>query len=185
MKRLLKIKHPKLTILALAIILAYLFFKDETIGNFVFSLGSLRYLGVFISGMLFTFGFTAPFSIGFFITYPAQNIILASIMAGLGSTLSTFLLFKWFKFSLKNEIEDIEKKKPFKEIIKLIESKIPHKIRIYLSYAFLGIVLATPIPNEFGTFLIAGLKKINETILILATFILSTVGIYIILILSA
>lgn len=184
MKRLLKIKYPKITLIIIAIVLAYLIFRNEEIGNFIYSLGTLRYLGVFIAGLLFSFGFTAPFSIGFFITYPVQNIFLASIIAGFGSTLSTLFLFRWFKFSLQEEIEEIEKKKAFKSIINLIESKIPHKIRIYIAYAFIGIVLATPIPNEFGTFMIAGIKRINEIILAIATFILTTLGIYIIFLLA-
>ncbi|MEK6888658.1 MAG: hypothetical protein AABW80_00965 [Nanoarchaeota archaeon] len=184
MKRLIHWKYPKLTLLALAIILSYFIFRNESIGNLVFSLGSLRFIGVFIAGLLFSFGFTAPFAIGFFITYPAQNLLLASLIAGLGSTLSTLFLLKWLKLSFKDEIDNLEKTSAFKSVYRLIEHSLPHKIKIYLAYIFFGIVIATPIPNEFATFIIAGIHRVKMLIIGLLTFILSTLGIYVILLLA-
>ena len=56
--------YPKLGILALLIIIAYIVFRNPYAQDFVASLGALEYIGVFIAGIFFTFGFTTPFAAG-------------------------------------------------------------------------------------------------------------------------
>jgi len=48
-------------LLVLAIILAYILFRNPFIQSYISHLGALSYLGIFIAGILFAFGFTAPF----------------------------------------------------------------------------------------------------------------------------
>ena len=184
MRKLFRLKHPKLTILLIAIILSYYLFQQPVVNNFINNLDNFGHISTFIAGILLSFGFTTPLAVGFFIKANFSNIFLSSFIAGIGSTISTLLMFKWFKFSFKDEIEDLEKTKDFREIVKLIDEEIPHKIRIYLAYIFIGIIIASPIPNEFSTFMLAGLKRINHKILMILTFIASTLGIYIIIYLA-
>ena len=65
MKRLIKFRYPKIAGLVFAIILAYIVFSNPIVEGFVTHLNSLSYLGMFIAGLLFSFGFTSPFSAGF------------------------------------------------------------------------------------------------------------------------
>jgi len=58
-KRLLKWKYQKLTLLIGTFILAYLLFYGKNFpafNNFIISTG---YIGIFISGLLFSYGFTS------------------------------------------------------------------------------------------------------------------------------
>ena len=48
-------------------------------------------------------------------------------------------------------------------------------------YAFVGILIASPLPDEIGVIMLAGLTKINFKILAIISFILNTLGILIIL----
>ncbi len=186
MKKLFRLHHhPKLTLLLAVIVLAYVIFQQPEIEQIISNLGSYGYISTLIAGIFFAFGFTTPFAVGFFLKANISNILFSSLIAGIGCTITTLIMFKWFKFSLQDEIDDLERTKDFQEVIKIIDEEIPHRIRIYLAYAFIGLILASPIPNEFSTFLLAGLKRINHKILTILTFVASTIGIYIIIYLGS
>src|SRR3972149_8164207 len=79
-------KYPKLALLGLTIIIAYYLFTQPEVSSRISGLENLSYLGIFIAGLFFTFGFSTPFSIGFFIVSQPQNIFLAAIIGGIGAT---------------------------------------------------------------------------------------------------
>ena len=182
-KRLFNFKYPKIMLLALAIILAYILFRNPNIQNYISHLGSLSYLGIFIAGMLFAFGFTAPFSVGFFISLNPSNIWIAGIIGGLGALMSDLIIFSTIKISFEDEFKRLRNSKTFVRITKLIEKSIKEKIRIYLMYAFAGILIASPLPDEAGVTMLAGLTKISAKSLAPISFILNTLGILILLML--
>jgi uncharacterized membrane protein YdjX (TVP38/TMEM64 family) len=184
MKRLFKFQYPKTAILIISIFLAYIIFSNSNVGSFISNLGDLSYLGDFIAGMLFAFGFTAPFSVGYFITASHSSILLAGLLGGLGALLSDILIFKLIRFSFMDEFKRLEHTKIIKEISKIIEKSLGKRIKIYLLYAFAGILIASPLPDEAGVIMLAGLTKIKLNILAIISFILNTAGILIILILS-
>ena len=181
MKRLFKFKYPKILTYIITIALAYIIFKNPNVNSFVSHLGKLSYLGVFIAGILFAFGFTAPFSVGFFITLNPSNILLAGVLGGFGALLSDLFIFKLIRFSFMDEFKILEKTKLYKEIYHIAHKTIHGKIKIYLTYVFAGILIASPLPDEFGVAMLAGLTKIKTHILAILSFLLSTIGILIIL----
>lgn len=65
MKRLFRFGYPKLFLLVVFSVLAYFIFSNDGVMNYVSSLGDLGYLGIFIAGICFSFGFSTPFAIGF------------------------------------------------------------------------------------------------------------------------
>lgn len=173
--------YPKLTLLVIAIITAYFIFSNPKVDVFVLSLNNLGYLGVFIAGIFFAFGFTAPLSAGFFITLNPENILLAGILGGIGAMISDLLIFKFIRFSFMDEFQRLEHTKTMRKLSNLIEKTLGHKIRIYFMYAFAGILIASPLPDEAGVIMLAGLTKIRAKILALISFILNTLGILILL----
>ncbi len=175
--------YPKLTALVLCIILAYFLFSNPSTQTYVSHLGNYGYLGVFIAGMLFAFGFTAPFSVGFFISLDPSNIWIAGIIGGLGALVSDLIIFSTIKVSFWDEFKRLRNSKTFVGVTRLIERNIKEKIRIYLMYAFAGILIASPLPDEAGVIMLAGLTKINAKSLALISFILNTLGILILLML--
>jgi uncharacterized membrane protein YdjX (TVP38/TMEM64 family) len=183
MKRLFKLKYPKILALLITIILAYFIFSNQIIKDFMANLSAynLSYLGIFIAGLLFSFGFTAPFSAGFFITLNPSNIWLAGIIGGLGAMCSDLLIFKLIRFSFKDELKKLKKEKISKEIENLVNKTLGNKIRIYIMYAIAGITIASPLPDEAGVIMLAGLTRIKPKILALISFILNTAGILVLL----
>jgi len=180
-KRAWKFKYPRILVLIIMILLAYLIFREPPVNSFVSNLGSLSELGIFIAGMLFSFGFTAPFAAGFFITLNPENIFLAGIIGGLGALISDFLIFSFIRISFKREFNQLKKTKPIKFLSFEIEKKFEKKVKIYLLYIFAGILIASPLPDEIGIIMLADLTKIKPYTLAILSFILNTGGIIILL----
>src|SRR3990167_4208206 len=141
LRRLFNFKYPKFISLAIAIILAYILFKNQNVAGFVSGLENLKYLGVFIAGLFFSFGFTTPFAIGFFITLNPSNIWLAGILGGIGAMLSDLIIFKFIKFSFEDEIKKFRKEKFEKNIENMVNHTLSHKIRNYLLFTIAGIII--------------------------------------------
>ena len=181
MRRLFKFKYPKLFILLLSIILAYILFRYTPISDYLSSIGSLSYLGVFIAGMLFAFGFSAPFAVVFFLALNPSNLWIAGIIGGLGALTSDLLIFNFIKISFEDEFKRLNKEKALRKFKKIMGEGFGRKIRKYLMYAFAGILIASPLPDEAGIIMLAGLTRINQFVLGIVGFILNTAGILVLL----
>lgn len=181
MKTLFKLKYPKIFLLILFIILAYVIFSNPKVSGFISSLDNLKYLGIFIAGIFFTFGFSSPFSAGFFITSNPDNILLAGVIAGFGAMLGDLFIFNLIRFSFIDEFQKLKKTKIAREINSVIEKDFGKKIKNYLMYTFVGILIASPLPDEIGVIMLAGLTKIKQNLLAIISFILNTIGILILL----
>ncbi len=180
-KRIFKFKYPKLSLLFISILAAYFLFKNEEISLFIRNLDNLSYLGIFIAGIFLAFGFSASFSIGFFIISQPSNIILATLIGGLGAITSDLLIFKFIKLSFIDEFNELKKAKVIKKIRKIIHQNKNLLIRHYLIYAFAGIIIATPLPDEIGVSMFAGLTSIKPEKLAAIGFFLHSLVIFLIL----
>ena len=176
-----KFRYLKLSLFVICIILAYILFKNPVIKNFVLSLENLSYMGVFIAGLFFSFGFTSPFSAGFFITLNTENIFLSGVLGGLGAMLADLFIFSLIRLSFKDEFLRLEKTKIVREVQNAIDKTIGKKLEHYLMYAFAGILIASPLPDEVGVTMLAGLTKIKPGILCIISFVLNSLGIIILL----
>jgi uncharacterized membrane protein YdjX (TVP38/TMEM64 family) len=165
----------------LAIILAYILFRNPFIQDPISHLGTLGYFSIFIAGMLFAFGFTAPFSVGFFITLNPSNVWIAGIIGGFGALVSDLIIFNTIKISFEDEFKRLRNSKSFVKIKGLIERNLNERIKVYLMYVFAGILIASPLPDEIGVTMLAGLTKISTRMLVTISFFLNTMGIVILL----
>ena len=181
MKRLFKFRYPKITILLISIILSYIILRNPDVSSFIQNLGDMSYFGIFISGMIFAFGFTAPFAVGFFLTLNPQSIILAGIIGGAGALVADLIIFKFIRISFTDEFNQLERTKALRKVALLIEKKLKHKLTVYIMYALAGIMIASPLPDEAGIIMLAGLTKIKMHSLAILSFLLNTLGIIIIL----
>ena len=138
-----------------------------------------NYFLVFLAGLLFSFGFTTPIAVGFFITASPSNLYLAAIIGGLGALLSDLFIFKLIRLSFMDEFRRLENTAPLKKLTWLIDRKPLIKIKTYLLFIFAGIVIASPLPDELGVSMLAGLTKIKIHILALISFVMNCIGIWI------
>jgi hypothetical protein len=179
-----QIKYPKLFLIVGMIFLSYYIFKNPEISNQISILKELSYMGIFISGAFLSFGFSAPFAIGFLVVSNPQNVFLATLFGALGAMISDVVIFKVIKFSFMNEFRELERTKTIKKIEKIVNKNFSVKIKHYLLYLFAGIIIATPLPDEAGVSMLAGLTTIKPKILAITSFLLHAITIFLILILS-
>ena len=177
-------KYEKICLLFLSILFAYLLFTNDFVFSQITKLNYFGYIGVFFAGILSSFGFTAPFSIGFFIAFEPENILLAAILAGLGSVIADLIIFRFVKNYFADEFVLLKKEKIFIKFEKFLERDFGTKFVNHLMYVLAGILIATPLPDEIGVAMIAGLTKVNQKFLAIAGFLLHTAFIYLIFLFS-
>jgi len=181
MKRLFKYPYPKLTLLVILSILAYFTFSNDSINSFIGSLDNFGYVSSFVFGLLFSFGFTTPFSIGYFVTAQTHNIFVSAILGGFGALLADLFIFKIIRMSFMDEFNRLERTMPLREIINLAKKDLSLRMRHYILYIFAGIIIASPLPDELGVSMLAGLSHIRTIKLAIISFIFNTLGIFVLL----
>lgn len=181
MKILLKIKYPKLLIILITIIIAYFIFNKKDFLSFHELISYLGYTGTFLAGLFYAYGFTAaPATALLLIIAKEQNIFLATLIGGVGALLSDFLIFTYIRKSAGSEFKKMHKNK----IVKFIEKEEKLVFGHYQKYvlaAFAGFLIASPLPTEIGTLLMAYSEKISLKKFLIIAYILHTFGIFIIL----
>jgi hypothetical protein len=180
-RKIFSFKYPKLFLLVLLIIVAYLLFSRPFIVGFMESFNDLGAIGVFISGILTALGFTAPFGVGLLINLNPEGVVVSALIAGIGATAADLFIFKTIKLSFMDEFMQLKRTKVIREIRKIASTNKYILIRHYLLYIFAGIVIATPLPDELGVSMLAGLTTIKPLTLTITSFILHTSAIFCIL----
>ena len=172
------IKYPKFLLLFITFLIAYLLFYERTnlkFHDFVISLG---YMGTFIAGMLFAYGFTAaPATAILLILAKEQNIFLAGFIGGFGALVGDLIIFNFLRYSLDDEIKKLSKEK----IVLYINHKTPNLFKKYLVPVIAGFIIASPLPDEIGVSLLAASRTISIKIFSIASYLLNTAGIFVIL----
>jgi uncharacterized membrane protein YdjX (TVP38/TMEM64 family) len=180
-KKIFSFKYPKLLLLAIIIFLSYNIFSSEAVSEWIISFSRFGNLGIFFSGILSVFGFTAPLGIGFLIKIESENIFLGTLIGGVGAMIGDLIIFKTIKFSFMDEFRQLEKTGAIQRIRNIVKKNKHVLIKHYLLYIFAGIVIATPLPDELGVSMLAGLTTIKQSKMALIAFILHSIAMFLIL----
>src|SRR3989338_10168596 len=173
-----KLKYPKLLFLIFTFVIAYLIFAGRDFQPFHKLLFSWGYFGTLLAGIFFSFGFTAaPATAILLIFAKEQNIFLAGFIAGFGALIGDLLIFNFIKHSFKDEIKKISKEK----IYVYLNNKTPRLFKKYFIPVLAGFIIASPLPDEVGVSLLAIPTKISTKIFSIVSYILNTIGIFVIL----
>lgn len=176
------LKYPKLLLLTAMIFVAYFMFQDESVQSFFHAMGDLGYASAYFGGVLFAFGFGAPFGVAMLLTIANDlNIYLAAVIGGLGALTSDYLLFKFIKLTFQDEIDRFKGSKAFMTLDVLMRRRMPPKAVLYLSAGIAGFVISSPLPDELGVAMMAGLTKVSTRVFAVLCFALNTAGIFVVL----
>lgn len=177
-KTLHKLKYPKLILLVFTIFLAYFLFVKRDLLPFYDSLLYLGYFGALITGIFFAYGFTAaPATAVLLMISQNHSIILVSILAGFGAFLGDLIIFKLIKNSFSDELRKLSRER----ITRKINRVVPNPIKKYVAPIFAGFIIASPLPDEIGVSLLAASKNISTNLFFIISYLLNTLGIFIIL----
>jgi len=178
-------KYPKLLILLITIITAYVLFQAHFFQEFAKLLNSHGYISIFLAGFLFAYGFTAPFAVGFFVSLaPNVNVFLAAPLAGIGAVLSDLFIFQFIRTSFQDEFAKLKLTRLFQKIRSLFDDHLSDRIKKYALWTFAGFLIASPLPDEFGVSLVSGFTSINKKSFAAISYGLNTAGIFVILTVS-
>lgn len=171
--------HYKNTALLVLSIL-FFFYLAETpqVRGAIEYIGSFGYIGAFFVGILFVSVFTvAPASVVLFYLAETLNPAGIAIAAGAGSVLGDYLIFRFLKDRIFEELKPFFVDHGGKPLHKLF--KTPY---FAWSLPLIGaIIIASPLPDEVGLGML-GLTKIKMWQLLGTLFILDAVGIFLIII---
>ena len=177
-KLLFRFPYPKLALFVLCTVLAYFVFTDALLSSLLGHLGTWSYFGVFIAGILFSFGFTSPFSAGLLIVMNPENVLLAAIIGGVGCLLGDMIIYKFVKVSFEKEFARLRRERPFRFLKKEVHKFVNPKIWHYFLFALAGFFFASPfIPDEVAVTILAGLSKMSVTKIAIISFVCNTLGI--------
>ncbi|OGS55715.1 MAG: hypothetical protein A3K60_00985 [Euryarchaeota archaeon RBG_19FT_COMBO_56_21] len=176
------VKYPKIGMLALVVIFAYLTFRLGDVQSFFHSLGQLGYVSAFLGGMLFAFGFGAPFGVAILATIADDvNILVAGLVGGLGALLSDYILFKFIRVTFNDEILRFKSSRAFSFVDGALIRKLPPRLSFYIILGVAGFVIASPLPDEIGVAMLAGIATVRDRTFAVMSFALNTLGILVVL----
>lgn len=179
--------YPKLLLLIATTVLAYTFFAAGYFDWIHGMRGGTGYLTVFIAGLLFSAGFTTPFSIAIFVEVSHSiDPVLGALVAAIGALIADMFIFTVMRIEFfREEFERLSYTPLVVWVHRMLNHRhVPDKVREYLMLSFAGIIIASPFPDEIGVMMISGLTEIDKKTFALISYSLNALGILIILMLS-
>ncbi|MBU4536477.1 hypothetical protein KJ603_00370 [Patescibacteria group bacterium] len=161
---------------AIGVAIAIFFVKSGVAHKFIYSLDGLSWLGIIFAGMFFTSIFTTtPAIILLGVFTETTPLYLIAILGGLGAIIGDYIIFYFVRNKVSKDLNQLLATAP-KSRISLIFKKELFKFFL----PFLGaIIIASPLPDEVGIMML-GISKISKKNFILLTFVLNSIGIFVV-----
>lgn len=173
-------KYPKLTLLLGTFVLAYILHHLGFFDRFSHYLNGHGYFSMLLGGALFSFGFTAAFGIALIIDV-AVNVdpMIGALVAGIGATFVDTVLFSLVRFTVfHEEIHALRTSRVFVMIHRFLHREsVSERVRRMILWSVAGLVIASPLPDEFGVTLISSVSSMQKRDFVGFCFILNTLGI--------
>lgn len=170
-------KYKNLTIFFLSIIFAFILSRVDSFHSFLIHLGSLGYLGAFVSGVLFVSTFTvATGALILFILSETLSPFEIGLIAGLGAVFGDFTIFRFVKNNLTQEVTSIYNSVDSDHHF----TKVFHSKYFSWTLPVIGaLIIASPFPDEIGVSLM-GVSKMKTYQFLIVSFILNAIGIFLV-----
>jgi len=177
-----RLRYPKLTLLAVIFIAAYLLLANRSYPSLNEALLGLGYLGSFIAGLLYAYAFTAaPATFILLMLGAEQSLLWAGLIAGLGALCSDLIIFHFIRQGFSDETQRLSEEK----MVQRVNKAVPDSVRRYLYVALASVLIASPLPTELGVTLMASATNISSKRFAVIAYFLHTGGIFIILYLGS
>jgi hypothetical protein len=166
-------RYKNTTLLIMSLITFLFIATTPVVQEIIGALGRTGYIGAFFVGMLFVSVFTtAPAAVVLYNLANTLHPVEIALIAGLGSMFGDYLIFRFLRDNI------------FQELTPLFEKVTTHKItKLYYTPYFawmtpiIGMIfIASPGPDEIGISIL-GLSKIKQWQFMLVTFALNFFGI--------
>jgi len=171
--------YPRLTLFVVSCAVAYALYS---IGWFHWLEQGIRgygYWSILLGGALYAFGFTAPFSVALFISM-ANDVhpIPGAIVAGIGAVTADSLIFSIGRLSFHKEMQSLAPLQPSRWVQLFdVRKQIPRSLRSVFLWILAALVIASPLPDEIGVALLAGMTNVESRHFLFLSYMLNTLGI--------
>jgi uncharacterized membrane protein YdjX (TVP38/TMEM64 family) len=170
-------KYKNTCFLIISLILLF-YVTDTAIGQqIIHSIERLGYFGTFLAGIFFVSTFTvAPASVVLFKFAQIYNPILIALTAGLGGVIGDYIIFRFLKDNVFEEIKPVFTKLGGSHLAQLMHTPF------FAWFApFVGaLIIASPFPDEIGISLM-GISKLKNWQFLIISLLLNSLGIFIII----
>jgi len=155
--------------------------SSEPFQNVLKGASALGYFGAFLCGIFFVSIFTvAPTSVILFDIANVHSPIIVAIAAGAGAVIGDYLIFRFLRDRVFDELIPLFKGMKGSFLKKLFSSPL----FTWLIPILGAFIIASPLPDEVGIGLM-GLSRVKNWHFILITFLLNAIGIFIVITLAS
>ncbi|MBU1046815.1 hypothetical protein KKH36_03490 [Patescibacteria group bacterium] len=159
-----------------SIIVAIFFIKSGIAHQFISALDGYNWLGIIFAGLFFTSIFTsAPSIVLLGVFTETTPLYLIALLGGLGAVLGDFIIFYFVRDRISKDLSQLLAVSPGLRV-PLIFKKELFKFLLPFLGAF---IIASPLPDELGVVML-GISNISKKRFILLTFVLNSIGIFIV-----
>ena len=166
--------------LILSLVLFFYFADSNIAQKLIGALGSLGYLGAFITGIFFVSTFTvAPAAVVLFHLANNLNPFEVAVLSGLGAVVGDYIIFQFVRDRVLEELKPLFRKWTGSRISRLVHT--PYFA--WLLPVIGATIIASPLPDELGVSIL-GIAKMNRWHFLILSFFLNALGIFLIVTLS-
>lgn len=171
-------KYRNTGLLISSIILFFLVAETQFVLNIITHIGTWGYPGMFITGMFYVFTFTVAPALAILYKFTAiYSPLTIALVAGLGSALGDFLIFRFVRDNVVEELKPLFKRfEGSTTVYQLIHT--PYFL--WLTPILGAFLIASPFPDEVGVGML-GISRMKTWQFVLLSLPLNTAGIFLII----
>lgn len=161
-----------LAIISASVIFAVYLGRSDAFEMFLLGLNSVGIWSAFLAGFFFTSVFTtAPAIVALAEIAQLQPIFAVAALGAAGAVITDYILFRFVRDSLTDDIEYIFQNKRFK-FLSLFKNKTLRWVMPFMG----AVVIASPLPDELGVMML-GISKTKKKVFLAISYFSNFVGI--------
>lgn len=170
-------KFKNTILLIISLVVLYYIADTNVVHSLVRHIGTYGYIGAFFVGIFFVSTFTvAPAYVVLFHLAQVFDTFLIALIAGAGGVVGDLLMYTIFKKGVHKEFTPVSKKLSSTHMKKIF--KTPYFA--WLIPVIGALIIASPFPDEIGIGLM-GLSRVTWWQFICITFVLNTIGLFVLI----
>lgn len=160
-----------------SILVAIIFVRTQALTHLLDTTKHLQILGSFISGLFFTSIFTTPPAIVALSQISAHgSLITTAFFGALGAVIGDLIIFRFVRDRFSEHLTDML---THSRGMKRIGALFRNKSFRWFTFFFGGLIIASPLPDEFGITLL-GFSKMRTSWFVPLSFVFNFIGILLI-----
>lgn len=153
-----------------------LILRSPVVHDAIIHMGNFGVIGAFIAGIFFVMAFTVIPSAAVLLTLSeTMNPFVLSLIAGAGGVCGDYMLMRYLRTETDELLRQVHQGDHF-SIERILKSRLLH----WLGPLIGALIIASPFPDELGITLL-GITKLETKKFLLLTFILDTLGVFLII----